>query len=56
MRPLIKHLLTINKKSDIQSKSDYFVLSGYFVAFVMQKLGQNNPISTVLDYKRQLKF
>ena len=28
--------------------SDLFVLSGYFVVFVMQKLGQNNPISTVV--------
>ena len=33
----------------IQSKSDISVLSGYFAVFVMQKLGQNNPISTVCN-------
>ena len=34
--------------------SDIFVLSGYFVVFVMQKLGQNNPISTVPGKRQKM--
>ena len=36
--------------------SDLFVLSDFFVVFVMQKLGQNNPISTVQGVSKVLSY
>ena len=48
----VEKLFNCNRKL-----SDIFVLSGYFVVFVMQKLGQNNPISTVfVCYLHSHKF